>query len=358
VRLTVDRTLLRVTILFLLLAPAAEASTAGDSRGLQPQGRVTAADPCFAPLAGTGRTRRPQWRAHLTRDVAVYVIKHVQLACRQSNAFVAEQHDLLQQRGGLADATLFAENLRTHVLEPIYRAYPDLRGKDLTPGTTGEERIAGALSGHGPPPQWMGRRTALRLRGLLNEAQQQFSRATAKLSAPVGSDKIDALDQQLLDMVAEVSFAASPIYRSFPDLWKAQSIRAWHLANTSAPASDAKPPGIPPPGTVHLTESALSYARRFITAVRQQVGEEPIAAISWDNESAWKGPQDADWHKLGPGLSLGAFARRQVPADAIETIDGLKFVFYAPDPAIFVGKMIDFADGKFQLRDQAPGDRP
>jgi hypothetical protein len=76
-----------------------------------------------------------------------------------------------------------------------------------------------------------------------------------------------------------------------------------------------------------------------------------VASISWDGEEQWKGPNDAEWHKLGPGLSLGAFPRRQVPADAIETIDGLEIILSAPDPSIFVGKVIDYQDGKFQLRD-------
>jgi hypothetical protein len=57
----------------------------------------------------------------------------------------------------------------------------------------------------------------------------------------------------------------------------------------------------------------------------------------WSNNG--RGRNDADWHKLGPGLSLDAYPRRQVPADVIETIDGLEIILSAPDPSIFVGKI-------------------
>jgi hypothetical protein len=34
-----------------------------------------------------------------------------------------------------------------------------------------------------------------------------------------------------------------------------------------------------------------------------------------------------------------------------QTIDGLRIILSAPDPSILVGKVIDYQDGKFQLRE-------
>ncbi|MBV8567568.1 MAG: hypothetical protein JO273_19125, partial [Methylobacteriaceae bacterium] len=76
-----------------------------------------------------------------------------------------------------------------------------------------------------------------------------------------------------------------------------------------------------------------------------------VAAISWILEERWKKPLDEEWKTQGPGLSLGSFDRGEMPPDVIDTVDGIQIIFSAKNPSIFVGKTVDFKDGRFLLRD-------
>jgi hypothetical protein len=281
------------------------------------------------------------------------MVKHLQLACRRLDDFVRAHREILQTSKALPAAHILAGNLRARALAPIYRAYPDLRGKDLTANATSGGRDLGSF-GPGPvTPGLMSRTTALRLHPLLTDAARHFPKATDGLTHSLDLEQAKAFEQEVIDIAVEIGFANGPIYKSFPDLWKADARKSWQRAAADTPKADDRfRKTIPPPGTVRLSESATAYVRKFLAASQKASGDtDPVASISWVEEEQWKGPNDAEWHKLGPGLSLGAFARRQVPADAIETIDGLEIILSAPDPSIFVGKVIDYQDGKFQLRD-------
>src|SRR5262249_39501136 len=148
-----------------------------------------------------------------------------------------------------------------------------------------------------------------------------------------------ALMEDTVDVVAEFGFATNPIYRAYPDLWLAE-VRAGAERNAPrTPESDeAFRKSVPPPGTVKLSGGALFVVRKFMTDVQRCGGRDEVGAIRWVEQMSSKGPNDAEWRKSGPGLSLGSYSLRQVPPDVIETIDGMKMVLSAPDPSIFVGK--------------------
>jgi hypothetical protein len=358
VRNILGRAASRLAILSLLIAPALADSLRADGRGSerhQPGTSSAANDPCAASRPRAGAPQRPApWRAHLTRDTAVYMVKHLQLACRRLNDFVQEHREILQGSQGLPEALGLVGNLRARAIEPIYRAYPDLRAKDLTSSaSSGERNLVGAFASTAANPGLMSRTTALRLHPWLNDAARHFSEATAGLADSLELQAAKALVQEIIDITAEINFANASVYKSFPDLWQADARKSWQRAAARAPGpDDSFRKTAPPPGTTRLSDSAMSYIRKFLAASRATSGQDDaVASISWTEEERWKGPNDADWHKVGPGLSLGAFAQRQVPPGVIQTIDGLRIILSAPDPSIFVGKVIDYQDGKFQLRE-------
>jgi hypothetical protein len=148
-------------ILALLVAPAADGRGSERSR----PGASSAIDPCTAGRPRTGARQHPAtWRAHLSRDTAVYMVKHLQLACRRLNDFAQGHREILQGSKALPAALSLVDNLRTQALGPIYRAYPDLRAKDLTTSATSQERdLVGTFKSTAANPGLMSRATALRL---------------------------------------------------------------------------------------------------------------------------------------------------------------------------------------------------
>jgi hypothetical protein len=346
-----------LAVLSLLIAPALADSLRADGRGREqhpPDASSAAIDPCAASQPLPGARHPAVWRTHLTRDTAVYMVKHLQLACRRLNDFVQEHREILQGSKALPEALSLVGNLRAQALGPIYRAYPDLRAKDLTGSATSAVRdLVGTFDSGSANPGLMSRTTALRLHPFLTDSARHFSEATGGLADALELQAAKALVQEIIDITAEIGFANAPIYKSYPDLWQADARKSWQHAWPRAPdADDHFRNSAPPPGTTRLSESAMSYVRKFLTTGRAATGQDDaVAAISWTEEQQWKGPNDADWHRVGAGLSLGAYPQRQVPADVIQTIDGLRIILSAPDPSIFVGKVIDYQDGKFQLRE-------
>jgi hypothetical protein len=139
----------------------------------------------------------------------------------------------------------------------------------------------------------MTRATALRLHPLLTDAARNFSKATDGLTGSLDLEKAKALVQEVTDIVAEIGFANAPIYKSFPDLWKADARKSWQRYSTRTPEADDRFRKIvPPPGTVRLSESAMSYVRKFLAASQRASGEDDaVPSISWVLEQQWKGPK-------------------------------------------------------------------
>jgi hypothetical protein len=242
---------------------------------------------------------------------------------------------MLDEKGITPKIAALIGHMRENVLEPIYRAYPALRGKDMTARQASPGKLA--------------RGTALRMQTTLAALRAEFTQPFAELDdlAP-DKDAAKALSERIIDVSAEFGFAAAPIHKAFPDLWAAEvKASAAQISPRTAESDEGFRRAAPPAGTVKLTAPALAAVRKFVALVRKSADPDAIAWIGWVEEARTKGPNDGEWRTSGPSLQLGSCARRQVPPDVVETIDGEAIVLSAPDPSIFVGKTIDYRDGQF-----------
>jgi hypothetical protein len=306
-----------------------------------------------------------QFHARLDRDVAIYLAKHAQRACRRLAAFAHDNSSVLRGTAAATEILAIVKKLQLGILEPIYRADPDLRGLDLT------ERPAPAVDGdttaqsereskpvferrHVSHRAQLGRATAVRFLRVLSDAQKSFLRTTAEPAKSISPDQSKAFDEQISDVAAEISFGSKPIYTSFPDLWRREMRNTIERIQQRTSESDAAfRKAAPAPGTVQMSRAASSQILKFIRSVQRQVGQNDlIAAISWNLGGRMKGPNDTDWRKLEPGLGIGTYSRREVPPDVIRTISGLQIVISGDDATRFAGKLIEFENGKFVLKKQ------
>lgn len=158
------------------------------------------------------------------------------------------------------------------------------------------------------------------------------------------------LQTQFLDAVAELSFASMVAYDAYPDLFAKLSDMV-PLAPRTADSDLAFRHGAPTLGSVHLSDAAFALVEDFMREVTQSTSEEHIAAICWAEQRGSKRPGDAGWSDQGPGWTLGAYRKDQVPPDVIDMVKGLKIVFTANDPVQLNGKTIDVADHRLFVRD-------
>jgi hypothetical protein len=77
-----------------------------------------------------------------------------------------------------------------------------------------------------------------------------------------------------------------------------------------------------------------------------------VAAISWSLGGAYKGPDDTDWTKTGPGVSVGADRCANFPRDVVQTIDGVRIVFGGDSASRFANKTIDLEGDHIVLKDR------
>jgi hypothetical protein len=337
---TVTRSLSLVAVvaslaMFLLTAAtlSVSAEPSRNATRTEPATRTCPADNLRAPA----RASRSRWHARLDRATAIHIVKHVQRACRGLGE-LADRHRTSLQRNGMTPriAAVFGR-MHSDVLAPIYRTHPSLRGKDLTQ--------------HGGTQGKITRTTAVRISNTLSRLQKESAGVLNGLIdlAPERQAAQD-LVAQIVDVQAELGFASAPIHKRFPDLWAAQLRAAGKRFSSRTVESDERfRTSALPPGSVRLTPDALALIRKFTATVRKSADPDPIASISWVEESRSKGPNDKEWRVSVPSLQLGTYSRRQVPPDVIETIDGEAIVFSAADPAILAGKTIDYRDGKLVL---------
>ena len=250
---------------------------------------------------------------------------------------VEEYRSKLAENDRGAKLASIIDRIRRNALTPIYRAHPDLRGRDLT------ERKP-------RPGQRMTRATALRLRAALKQMSTATMQTLGALDDLVPAQDVAALLDRFLDVTAEFTFATVPIYRRFPGIWNAEvKAAATQVPPRIAESDDGFRKSAPPPGTVRLSERALSFVRKFLAAARRAGGADMVVSIGWVYQGGSKRPDDTHWRKSGPGLDLGSYSRRQVPPDVIETIGGLPVILSAPDPAMLTGKTIDYQEGRFVI---------
>jgi hypothetical protein len=295
-------------------------------------------DPCRIDTPGTSpRASSSRWRARLDSATAIHIVRHVQRACRGLGHLVDEHRAMLDEKGITPKIAALIGHMRDNVLDPIYRAHPALRGRDMT----AREGSPGKLT-HG---------TAARMQTALSALRTELMQAFSELYDWVpDKDAAKALSERAIDAAAEFGFATAPIHKAFPDLWAAEvKASAAQISPGTAESDESLRKATPPAGSVKLTAHALAVVRKFLAAVRKSGNPDAIASISWVEEVRSKGPNDSEWRISGPSLQLGAYLGRQVPPDVVETIEGEAIVLSAPDPSIFVGKTIDYRDGQFIL---------
>lgn len=323
-------------------------------------------DACTAAFPDQLSNQSPvRFHARLDRDIAIYVAKHVQRACRRLAAFAHDNSSLLRGTAAATEIPAIVKKMRLGILEPIYRTDPDLWGLGLT------ERPAPAVDGDTTAQSktesnrdcelrqashraQLGRATAVSFLRVLSVAQTSFLKTTAEPAKNIDPDQSKAFAEQITDVVAEIGFGSKPIYASFPDLWRREVRNTIEQVRPRTGQSNAAfRRAAPAPGTVRMSRAASSQILKFIRSLQREVGQnDQIAAISWDVGRKIKGPNDTDWKKLEPGLGIGTYSRREVPPDVIRTIDGVEIVFSGDDATRFAGKLIDFENGKFVLKKQ------
>jgi hypothetical protein len=309
-------------------------------------------DPCARSEAVSRSPRN--FRVVIEHDTAIDIVKHTQKAC----ALIADliRDNPKRDDPKLADALNgVIEKLNAEVLDDIYREYPDLRGKDLRAiqsATTNSPETEKQRIDSLPPK--MGPSTATYLRWTFGNIQDLFSNAIGRKFC-LHAQAYTCI-RPILDIIAELGFAEDPVYKGFPDLWRltAKEGSARAEAQPRTAESDAQlRKAQPKVGSVKLSAAAVTQIRDFLASVRRDGGRScQIVSIAWNIGSEWKGPNDSAWTKLPPGVGIGAYGCGEIPADIIQTIDGVRIVFGSDTAARFEGKLVDFDGKRFTLQDQ------
>lgn len=165
------------------------------------------ADPCSTSGARTASPSPAPWRARISRRDAVYVILHLQKACR----YLAEGPDSRSASSTPQLASIF-DNLHTAVLDPIYRSHPDLESAVLP--VSAMHKVPRAT------PRDVQRTTATRMSDDLTRLQRQIYKLSTQTpdQLPDKSAAEKAL-QPFNDAAAELSFAQQIAFDAYPDLF-------------------------------------------------------------------------------------------------------------------------------------------
>jgi hypothetical protein len=297
------------------------------------------ADPCSTSGARTASPSPAPWRARISRRDAVYVILHVQKACR----YLAESPDKASQSAPFApQLASILDDLHTAVLDPIYRSHPDLESAVLP--VSAMRKVPRAT------PRDVQRATAARMSDDLTRLRRQvYKLSTQNLDQLSDKSAAQKASQPFNDAAAELSFAQSIVFEAYPDLFT-------KLAIPQQPRTEESDAGFrqsaPPLGSVRLSDSALALVKSFMREVRRQVPEnDQIASIGWASDQRAKGPKDADWADLGSGWVLGTYRRTEVPPDVIDRVRDIEIIFSAKDPSSLTGKIVDTKGRKLVVHD-------
>jgi hypothetical protein len=320
----------------------------------------TIADPCaLPPLHTKASAPGSAVLLRLERNTGVFIGKHVQRACRLIGDILRDPTVQGNKKFEVElRVTLVA--LREEVLAPIYREYRDLRSRDLSsaqpapPRTPDRSDVEAHPSNRRSASKQMGPATAVYLRRTLSRMTTRLARIFGKLSCDGAGSRNECSIAQ--DIVAEIGFAGSPIYSSYPRLWRLALKEGMDRASAqprTARSDEAFRRAAPPLGSVQLSTAASSDIRKMLDTIRRQIGNRCIVAtIGWMMETRSKGPNDAEWKVTGPGLSAGTFSCNQVPPDVVRTIDGIRIVFSGDDASRFTGKIVHREDGAFIVKDR------
>jgi hypothetical protein len=301
-------------------------------------------------------------RARLDHKAAIYFVTHAQRACRSLRDFPTDNFPASTARQVSHELHGIIDELRANILEPVYREHPDLRGQDLSAAPA----ASGGANGSAPvrDPAFglhtgdIGPTTAAHLRWAVSRAEADFFKTMDRFQKKCAPAHLRECADAGSDTGAEIGFIGSPLSTLFPEFVQIDNKEL--AARLPAPGRTAKSDAAyrkaaPPPGTVQLTPAAALSLKEFGAEVRRQMGPGCwLMVVSWDLETASKGPDDPDWRRTGPGVGIGADACQVAPPDVIRTIDGIRIIFSGDDAGRFAGKTIDAEKGKFFFRAGAP----
>ena len=327
--------------LLLILATILGLADVSNAASVEPNRAPDAkrADPCSTSGARIASPSPAPWRARISRRDAVYVILHVQEACR----YLAESPDSRSASSTPQLASIF-DDLHTAVLDPIYRSHPDLESAVLPVSAT--QKVPRAT------PRDVQRTTATRMSDDLTRLQRQiYKLSTQNLDQLPDKSAAEKALQPFNDAAAELSFAQQIAFDAYPDLFA----KLFHEI-PQQPRTEESDAGFrksaPPLGSVRLSDSALALVKSFMREIRREVPEsDQIALIGWARDQRAKGPKDADWADLGSGWVLGTYRRTEVPPDVIDRVRDIDIIFNAEDPSSLTGKIVDTRGRKLVVHD-------
>jgi hypothetical protein len=98
-----------------------------------------------------------------------------------------------------------------------------------------------------------------------------------------------------------------------------------------------------------VSPAALKYARAVIGAVTAAHGDGNILMFDWTDMLTFKPDPNGPPQVVKDFLDVGAISRGEIPADAIQTVDGLDFVIQLPLKVLqkSVQRLIDFDENAF-----------
>jgi hypothetical protein len=107
--------------------------------------------------------------------------------------------------------------------------------------------------------------------------------------------------------------------------------------------------GLVAPGVLRVSPDALNYARAFIETVTAAHGEGNIAIFGWADMCTFKTDPDGPTQVVKDFLDLGGISRSEIPADAVQTVDGFDFVIEIPLKVLqkSVQRLIDMDENAF-----------
>jgi hypothetical protein len=107
--------------------------------------------------------------------------------------------------------------------------------------------------------------------------------------------------------------------------------------------------GLVAPGVLAVAPAALNYAREVIEAVTAAHGDGNMVMFAWIDLQTSKTDPDGPLELVKDFLDVGAISRSQIPADAVQTVDGLDMAIQIPLAILqkSVQRLIDIDDNAF-----------
>jgi len=288
----------------------------------------------------------------IDRDAATSVLKHIQRACAR---FLRWEKDVAPapKDPNVAEFRELIADLQREVVAPIDAIYPDLAGKDLTNSKPDPDQSAKRAAGE---PKSIGEVTARHLAWALEGAADRANGPLQTNPKPCAPDDLWACSQARTDVAPEFDFALTYVHRDYPVLERERmaelTARGYATAKRTA-ESDAQFRKLAAKlGTTKLTPAAMAQVNAFANALRESNPACQVVALSFDLGSLSKGPNDTYWVAHDPQLSEGGFYCRELPPDVIQIVSGVRMMFEDDATHKFENKLIDYREGKFELREQ------